>query len=256
MNKIVMVCGPAGAGKSTYIADLVSKNKNTTVFSSDARLIEMGSGTYVWTSDRAALSWGIEYERFSRWCLERKIEDMATTYYRETASADHVAVWDGTFTSPPTRSPVLHFGKGFGFHVEAIACMTLADECIYRNSLRPVGRRVPEDKIVEMIRQFSETPPQLWEGFDAVTSYGGGPRLGVGKVIMINRCEFYKADRTRCESVGPDRFCEEHSCMKCSVCGGNAAYSCSEVSGSSVCRNYYCGSGACYRSHHTQVHHL
>jgi predicted kinase len=195
VDKVIMLCGPAASGKSHYAKNLIASlptGVEVAFFSPDKWLDDTSEGAYNWTEQRAYKAWATEYQRFTLWMLkgwQAQYEYLTRSFercrYQPSPPADRVAVWDATFVLSSTRSPVTNFAKGFGIRVEAVAFRTDPEECIWRNSQRPSNRKVPDEKIREMIERFQQYGPTLEEGFDLVTEHRT-PRLrpeGVSNVL-------------------------------------------------------------------------
>lgn len=174
MDKVVMLCGPAGSGKSHYARELIAsypEGVEATLFSPDKWLEDTSGGAYNWTEQRLYKAWSHEYQRFCSWMLDGLFNRKSALKFYESPN-DRVAIWDATFILSSSRSPVTNFAKGFGLQVEAVAFRTDPEECSWRNQQRPLNRRVPAEKIAEMIEKFAKYGPTTEvEGFDYVTEY-------------------------------------------------------------------------------------
>jgi hypothetical protein len=254
-----MLCGPAASGKSYLAAELLKTYPDAAFFSPDKRLLETSNGEYNWTERRVYHAWAYEQQRFVKWALDGLFDRYLSRIWESEKGArqnvggkDRVAIWDATFVLPSTRSPLLHFSKGFELRVEAVAVRCDAEECLWRNAQRPEKRRVPEDKIREMIERFSKYGPTLDEGFDLITEHTT-PRLRPVVEPKPVQCSFTNYTRIRCENVSVEPLCEKHRSLRCVVCGKEAHFECSSKQapyGSlDICKTHLCGGGACGMTH-------
>jgi predicted kinase len=225
---IYMLCGPAASGKSFRAKLLRENNPGSVTFCPDDYLTQAHEGRYEWTARNSRDAWAAAQRDFAKWLVD--------------PDAGSVAIWDATFTNSISRSPVLNFSKGLGHAVVAYALQTSREECLHRNSLRPVERRVPESKIEEMLTAFRLNQPTTEEGFDGVINLWG----------HVPGCTFMNDDHTgRCNApVAPERdMCTAHSGVRCAFCGQSANMYCARTAEFGwPCGRPICGGGGC--SHH------
>jgi hypothetical protein len=69
----------------------------------------------------------------------------------------------------------------------------------------------------------------------------------------MNKCKFTKAWIGKCNVETENEYCEEHSEMKCSVCGEQATHDCYET-GFLVCGSPLCDSELCKIVHYIRQH--
>jgi len=79
-----------------------------------------------------------------------------------------VVALDATNVAPKRRRKYIHMAEKAGMVSIALVCLTPVDECLRRNASRDKFRRVPEDAIRRMERNFQM--PQVEEGLAAVIS--------------------------------------------------------------------------------------
>ena len=147
MNKLYMLVGIPGAGKSTW----VKRNRSSEVLISPDLFLEDKYG-YEWTPKRASEAWANAYQRFAT-CLQQ----------------EQSVVWDATFITSQDRAAPLNIAKAFGYHVVAVFLDTPLQVCLSRNAKRK-RLPVPRDKIEMMRRRLR--PPTTEEGFDEVVRIG------------------------------------------------------------------------------------
>lgn len=69
----------------------------------------------------------------------------------------------------------------------------------------------------------------------------------------MNKCKFTKAWIGKCNNETENEYCQEHSEMKCSVCGEQATHDCYET-GFLVCGSPLCSNKMCEIIHYIRMH--
>jgi protein phosphatase len=144
-NSLVMLCGPAGCGKSTFAARHFLR---TQIVSSD--------------ECRALVSDDATNQRISGHAF-----DLMHFIIRKRLLIGRLTVADATHLKEEERRPLKILARRFGFQAVAILLNLPIEVCLARNFSRQ--RVVPEEAIRMQYHLFEETLQEIHrEGFDSV----------------------------------------------------------------------------------------
>ena len=144
-NTLVMLCGPAGCGKSTFAAKHFLKTQ--IVSSDDCRAIVCDDSANQSISGHA---FDLMY-----FIMEKRLR------------LGRLTVADATNLKREDRKPVIKIARGFGFNSAALVFNTPLDVCLARNRART--RVVPEDALRAQYDLLTDTLRTIRrEGFDYV----------------------------------------------------------------------------------------
>lgn len=143
---LVVLCGPAGSGKSTFAARHFPA---TAVVSSDRCRAMLADD-----EDNRAVS--------------REAFDLFHTIIDRRLRFGRLAVADSTALRREARAVLLEIGRRYGAPVEVIVFDVAEDRCYHHDTLR--ARRVGRPVIAQQVRLLHEALRMIpQEGFDAVT---------------------------------------------------------------------------------------
>ncbi len=144
-NSIVLLCGPAGCGKSTFAARHFLR---TQIVSSD--------------ECRAFISDDATNQRVSGHAF-----DLMHFIIKKRLLIGRLTVADATHLKPQERRPLKMMARRFGFHAVALLFDIPIDVCLARNAAR--SRIVPEEAVRMQYGLFEMTLEEIdREGFDSV----------------------------------------------------------------------------------------
>jgi predicted kinase len=148
IKSLYILIGIPGAGKS-YYAQKYLRDKDTIIVSAD-EIREMVYGSY----------------KFSE-STNKDIMKIAKQKIEEGLLCNINVVFDATNTNKNNRKQIVRIGKKYNVQIIAIVFKTSVSECIKRNELRSLERRVPKNKIL-MMASFDSNINKLEEGFDDI----------------------------------------------------------------------------------------
>ncbi|MEW6211305.1 MAG: AAA family ATPase, partial [Acidobacteriota bacterium] len=144
-NSLVMLCGPAGCGKSTFAA---RNFLSTQIVSSD--------------ECRAFISDDATNQRVSNHAF-----DLMHFIIRKRLLIGRLTVADATHLKPEERRPLKMMARRFGYHSVALLFDVSLDVCLTRNAAR--SRIVPPEAVRTQYHLFESTMDEIsGEGFDLV----------------------------------------------------------------------------------------
>lgn len=145
---LYMLIGIPCSGKSTYAKELSLKDPRALIISTDEIRKEI-TGKYAFSSDTNEI-----------------VFDIAKETLRNSLMQRNTVIFDATNTNKKYRKSILDIAKKMQVKVIGIVFKTPIMECLKRNSLRSLERRVPEDIIFMMSKYDSNISKS--EGFDQV----------------------------------------------------------------------------------------
>jgi protein phosphatase len=144
-NSLVVLCGPAGCGKSTFAARHFLR---TQIVSSD--------------ECRALISDDATNQRVSNDAF-----DLMHFIIRKRLLIDRLTVADATHLKPQERRPLKMMARRYGYHSVALLFDVPLDVCLERNAAR--SRVVPSEAVRTQYVLFESTMNEIHsEGFDMV----------------------------------------------------------------------------------------
>ena len=134
-------------------------------------------GAYDWSPSRVAAAWRDTLDRVKSLLPGWRFDTLVllsgvpaagkSTWLKEHQVSSTLYV-DATFTSRISRAPFLSLAASFGKPVDVVWVDTPIEECIRRNSLRPLDRQVPAERMAQFHHALYLDPPTVAEGFRAV----------------------------------------------------------------------------------------
>lgn len=161
MNRLYFLVGIPGAGKSTYAQRLIDNDPSIVWVSSDAIREELWGDAN--DQQQPGTVFGTMFQRTSK-----------------ALNAGQDVIYDATNINAKTRaSTLVQLRSCVSCEFEAICVMVLCSlsECKRRQNDR--DRKVPEDCIDRMVRQFQA--PWYNEGWDRITTINCGPKQDLAK---------------------------------------------------------------------------
>ena len=157
-HSLIVLCGPAGAGKSTFASDIRQRNglANTAVVSSDACRLLLCDDIRLVTRDQWAT-------------LQPQTFQLFLTIIGMRLSLGRPAIADGVNLYPELRSGLLGHARTHEYYSALVVFDLSLETCLAQNAQRPETRRLPEDQIRAQ-RQFLDNllPRLAGEGWDRV----------------------------------------------------------------------------------------
>jgi len=135
-RSLIVLCGPAGAGKSTFASDVLQHNglANTAAVSSDACRLLLCDDIRSVTRDQWAT-------------LQPQTFQLFLTIIGMRLSLGRPAIADGVNLYPELRSGLLGHARTYEYHSALVVFDLSLETCRAQNAQRPETRRVPEDQI-------------------------------------------------------------------------------------------------------------
>lgn len=134
-------------------------------------------GQYEWSVDRARAAWNratseIDWALFSgkyrKLVLMVGLPGAGKTTWLSSHEEKDVLYVDAVFASKMWRCPLIDLATKQNIPVEALILDTPFEILYERNSRRPEGRRVPDEKMEEFRRTLEREFPSESEGFSAI----------------------------------------------------------------------------------------
>lgn len=157
-RSLIALCGPAGAGKSTFSGTVAQYNRlaTTSIVSSDScRLMlcdELGSLTR---------------EQWAK--LQPNTFQLFLTIIGMRLAVGHPTLADGVNLHRELRTGLLDHAQVHGYHSLLIVFDMTVETCLAQNSQRPEDRRLPEQQIRAQRQGLDSLLPQfIDEGWDQV----------------------------------------------------------------------------------------
>jgi tRNA uridine 5-carbamoylmethylation protein Kti12 len=159
MKKLILVCGPAGIGKSTFCKDYVKEHPNENV--------------HIIASDEIRRSLTGSYHSFlpgkNMMPIYQAMAEKGTRLFHEMP--DLTVMLDTTMLYDNRR---LFFVNNMPrFDEEDLYLLKLKDYnlCFQRNKLRAEEKWVPDDVIADMIKNYVDPTPEVAKKFDHVLTF-------------------------------------------------------------------------------------
>lgn len=150
-GKLIILIGPPGAGKSTWIRCF--------------------PGEIVSTDDIRRKEFGVQYDPE----VEPDVWRRAYLQIAKALAAGKDVGFDATNTTRAARQPLIRLGKEAGAVIEAIVFPQKLDVLLKRNAARSPGKRVPDEVVIARYRELEM--PTLDKGFDGITVVGNDEEL-------------------------------------------------------------------------------
>jgi protein phosphatase len=155
-RSLVVLCGPAGAGKSTFADEVVRRNRlaATAVVSSDACRLMLCDAT----GSVGPAEWPI---------LQPNTFDLFLTVVGMRLAIGRPTIADGVNLHLELRPRLLSRARTHGCSTTLVVFDVSLETCLSRNARR--GRRMPEEQLRAQRRALDEAMPHLpGEGWDRV----------------------------------------------------------------------------------------
>jgi predicted kinase len=157
-RSLIVLCGPAGAGKSTFAGEFARHNRlaNTAVVSSDACRLMLCDQTTSLTQEQWAT-------------LQPNTFQLFLTIVGMRMSIGRPSLADGVNLHAELRPRLLELARTHQYYSLLVAFDTPLETCLLRNSTREHGRRIPEGQVRMQSQRLDEDLPNLTaEGWDDV----------------------------------------------------------------------------------------
>lgn len=157
-RSLIALCGPAGAGKSTFVGDILAHNRLPP--------------TAAVTSDRCRLMLCDETSTLSRgqWAsLQPATVQLFLTIIEMRLRIGHCTIADGVNLHADLRTGMLAPARHHAYHTVLIVFDLPLEMCLTQNAQRDGSRRIPEQQIRAQREALDEIMPRLSdEGWDHV----------------------------------------------------------------------------------------
>jgi protein phosphatase len=157
-RSLIVLCGPAGAGKSTFAGEFARRNRlaTTAVVSSDACRLLICDETSSLTQEQWAT-------------LQPNTFQLFLTIVGMRMGIGRPAVADGVNLHADLRPRLLDLARTHQYWSLLVAFATPVETCLLRNATREQGRRIPEWQVRAQSQRLDEDLPNLAaEGWDQV----------------------------------------------------------------------------------------
>ncbi len=146
MRRLIILIRIPASGKSTLAKRIVTRYPQCLLISSDAIRAKL-------FGDEA-----IQGPWFQVW---QKVKQQ----FHQALSINSLAIYDATNAQRRQRRQVIDMARETGFnHITGLWLDKPLELCLERNRQRQ--RQIPEEVIIKMYRQLTETPPTIQEGLD------------------------------------------------------------------------------------------
>ena len=150
MKTFILLCGPAGIGKSTWAANYQKSHENVKIVSSDAIRLELGNSYQDLSHEKEV------WVRFSRYIRE---------YFDN--NKDVTVIADSTNFMNLHRMIYANETKDIDKHVLVIFRKP-TEVILKQNRERPKEKFVPEEAILSQIRRWEEPNEEVLAAYDEV----------------------------------------------------------------------------------------
>lgn len=156
MKKVILICGPAGIGKSTLSKKYAAEHTDEKV--------------YVIAADDCRCEICGAYNKFPKGGNMLPVYDLMVEKAKKIAEKENdvTVIFDTTSLTDQRRLFYVNKLEGIFDRFEIIMCR-LHDykKCLERNARRPKDRLVPEEVIISMIEHYDEPSEETLKHFDA-----------------------------------------------------------------------------------------
>jgi predicted kinase len=151
-RSLIVLCGPAGAGKSSVAGDVLQRNRlaSTAVVSSDACRLMLCDETGTLTA--------------AEWTeLQPMTFRLFLTMIEMRMRTGRPVLGDGVNLHPELRTELLGFARAYRYRSVLVVFDVSVETCLARNAQREESRRIPDWQIRAQRQALDELLPRLTE---------------------------------------------------------------------------------------------